>query len=311
MTSVSFVIPCFQSREPLIALVDKIFSIADSNERAVEVVLVLDSRDILTSGLLGDSVFASDRVRIVELSRNFGQHNALAAGICRTAGDFIVTLDDDYQHKPEDAFDMVDLLITDNGLDLVYGCPQKSRQSPARFAAGRLLRSALRLAGFRNSRVIGPFRAFRGPFRRAFGGLSGPNVSVDVVLSWVVGSLVAVEVDYQKRAQGVSGYSLKKLLKLAMTYLVTQSVGLLRFGLYVGLFGMLVTVGSGIFTLFSFLAGGITEPGFTTVVLLVALTGSLQLFILGILGEYIGLQHRRGMSFPLNFVLRDSGARDE
>lgn len=311
VTSISFVIPCFQSRETLGVLVADIFRVADSNDRTVEVVLVLDSRGISTSGVLGDSVFASDRVRIVELSRNFGQHNALVAGICRTTGDFIVTLDDDYQHKPEDAFDIVDLLVTEHGLDLVYATPQKSRQSPARFAAGSLLRGVLRLAGLKNSRIISPFRAFRGQFRRAFSGLHGPNVSVDIILSWVVGSVVSVEVDYQERAQGVSGYSHKKLLNLAMTYLIAQSVGPLRFGLFAGLFGLLVTVGSGIFTLFSFLVGGVREPGFTTVALLVALTGSLQLFILGILGEYIGQQHRRGMSFPLNFVLRDSGARDE
>jgi len=306
---ISFVIPCFQSRESLVHLCKEILDLARRRDVAVEIVLVLDSRDISQSGLFDDPVFASEQVRIVELSRNFGQHNALVAGISRTTGQFIVTLDDDYQHDPRDAFFLVDQLVNETALDLIYATPRQPRQTLGRSIAGSLVRVVLRLAGLRNAKMISPFRAFRGDFRRAFDGIPGPTVSVDIVLSWVVGPTKSVNVDYQERSHGVSGYSLAKLFRLALTYLTSHSVGPLRLSFVAGLAGLIVTAGSGIFTLVSYLAGRISEPGFTTVALLVAFTGSLQLFILGILGEYIGQQHRRGISFPLNFVLRDSGPR--
>lgn len=306
---ISFVIPCFQSRESLVHLCKEILELARSRDVAMEIILVLDSRDISNSGLFDDPVFASEQVRIVELSRNFGQHNALVAGISRTTGQFIVTLDDDYQHDPRDAFFLVDQLMNDTALDLIYATPRQPRQTLGRSIAGSLVRFVLRLAGLRNAKMISPFRAFRGDFRRAFDGIPGPTVSVDIVLSWVVGPTKSVYVDYQERSHGVSGYSLVTLFRLALTYLTSHSVGPLRLSFVAGLAGLILTAGSGVFTLVSYLAGRISEPGFTTVALLVAFTGSLQLFILGILGEYIGQQHRRGISFPLNFVLRDSGPR--
>ena len=304
---ISFVIPCFKSRPVLAALCGDILELAAERRLAVEIILVLDSRDISNSGVLADPIFAPENVKIIELSRNFGQHNALAAGISKSVGQFIVTLDDDYQHDPEDAFSLVEQLKEDNGLDLIYATPRQSRQTLLRSTAGTALRAVLRLAGLRNADAIGPFRAFRGDFRRAFESLRGPTVSIDIVLSWVVGSVKSVVVDYRERTEGVSGYSAGKLFRLAMTYLTSHSVAPLRLSFFAGLAGLTLTAGSGVYTLVSFLAGQISEPGFTTVALLVSFTGSLQLFILGILGEYIGQQHRRGNSLPLHFVLRENG----
>lgn len=299
-------IPCFRSRPVLADLCGDILELAAERRLGVEIVLVLDSRDISNSRILENPIFAPANVRIIELSRNFGQHNALAAGISKSAGQFIVTLDDDYQHKPEDAFRLVEQLREDKGLDLVYATPRQSRQTLLRSTAGTALRTVLRLAGLRNANAIGPFRAFRGDFRRAFESLRGPTVSIDIVLSWVVGSVKSVVVDYRERTEGVSGYSAGKLFQLAMTYLTAHSVAPLRLSFFAGLAGLTLTSGTGVYTLVSFIAGRISEPGFTTLALLVSFTGSLQLFILGILGEYIGQQHRRGNSLPLYFVLREN-----
>lgn len=76
---ISFVIPCFKSRPVLAALCGDILELAAERRLAVEIILVLDSRDISNSGVLADPIFAPENVKIIELSRNFGQHNALAA----------------------------------------------------------------------------------------------------------------------------------------------------------------------------------------------------------------------------------------
>jgi glycosyltransferase involved in cell wall biosynthesis len=306
LTKVSFIIPCFRSDTALVDLVGAIQQGALERQHSLEVILVLDSRDLRANEILSEPVFDSSDIRIIELSRNFGQHNATATGISRASGDFVVTLDDDYQHLPQDAFSIIDSMIADDSQDLVYAVPMRKHQSNIRRVFGGGIRQVLRWAGLSYAGKISPFRVFKGEFREVFLGLPGPHVSVDIVLSWVVNSVSAVPVVFQPRASGKSGYSTFALVRLAFVYLLTHSIAPLRLGLLLGFFGFVSSFVAGVAVFVNYLLGNISEPGFTSIALMVALLGSAQLLVLGILGEYVGQQHRRGMAVPLAFVLKDS-----
>ncbi len=304
----SFVIPCYKSTPALRELVCLLLLLSAQRGLSAEIILVHDSREPRTSELLSGLMNDFENVTLVQLSRNFGQHNATAAGIATTAGQIVVTLDDDLQHPAEAALEMVEELQRESQVDLVYGVPRKAKQKLLRFFFGTLLRALLKIAGLKYAESISPFRAFRGRFRDCFIGLPGPHVSVDVVLSWSVGEVKSVKVNFRDRSQGDSGYSGRKLVRLAIVYLLSFSTLPLRLALLIGVAGSAMTIVFAIAVVVQYLDGSITEPGFTTITLLLSLVGSLLLMVVGIIGEYVGLQHRRGMGQPLYFVLGQFGA---
>jgi hypothetical protein len=139
--------------------------------------------------------------------------------------------------------------------------------------------------------------------RAAFQTSTGPNLSVDVILSWVVDTPTTVECDFGNRDIGTSGYTSLGLFRLALGILLAYSTQPLRFGVYLGAVGMLFSMVYGAVTFGVYVFGGIAVPGFTTIALLVISLGSVQLLLLGIIGIYLGEQHRRSMSQPAYFII--------
>ena len=298
----SFVIPCYRSPASLSKLVSDLVEQANGANHNFEIVLVQDSPDSETSSLLDRLEKQFKAVRTVRLSRNFGQQAATVAGIVESRGDIIVTLDDDYQHRPADALEMIRILTGDPAISLVYARPVIPSDSATRVKSGSLFRRVLKVSGLKFADSLSPFRAFRGYLREAFTSTKGPNVSVDIILGWVIDNPHTFETEFNVRTDGKSGYTQKALLKLALSILLTQTVRPLRAGIHLGIFGVAGSLVFGLFILGNYLFGGIAVPGFATTILLILLLGSLQLFILGIIGLYVGEQHKRGMRQPAYFI---------
>ena len=303
----SFVIPCFQSTQALRNLVSDLTEEARNSLASFEIILVRDSSDEKTATLLNQIEKDFSETRQLKLSRNFGQQAATVAGIAHSSGDVIVTLDDDYQHQPSDAISMIEILAKDPDIPLVYARPLAPSDSTERVRNGRLFRQVLRFAGLKFAESLSPFRAFRGYLRGAFESVSGPTVSVDVILSWVVDRVETFDCEFKSREVGASGYSTSALIKLALGVLVTYTTKPLRAGIYLGFTGVTLSVIYASVILIQYLFGGIAVAGFATTTLLVLFIGSVQLLILGVLGLYVGEQHRRGMRQPA-FLLREDGA---
>ena len=299
----SFVIPCYRSTDSLRHLVTDLAERNGGSLEGFEILLVRDSTDNETAQLLDQLEQQFVEVRQVKLTRNFGQQAATVAGIAHSSGDIIVTLDDDYQHKPSDAIGMVKFLLENPDVQLVYARPLAPSDSTNRVRNGTLFRRLLRFAGLKFAESLSPFRAFRGYLREGFKSVSGPTVSVDVILSWVVDRVETFECEFKSREDGVSGYTKKALVKLALAILLTYTTRPLRAGIYLGFAGVTASLIFATVILARYVIGGIAVAGFTTTTLLVLFIGSVQLLILGVLGVYIGEQHQRGMRQPA-FLLR-------
>jgi glycosyltransferase involved in cell wall biosynthesis len=245
-------------------------------------------------------------VRGLDLARNFGQHNALLAGIRAARGDVIVTLDDDLQHPPEEIPRLLERL--DEGVDVVYGTPGTRRHTFWRNVAAWLIRFSLRSSMDSDvARSVSPFRAFRADLRQTFESFSGPYVSVDVLLSWATNRFASVPVAHAERLSGRSTYSLGKLLALALTMLTGFSTWPLRMASLLGLastlFGFLVLV----YVLVRFTFEGNPVPGFPLLASLIAIFSGAQLLTLGIIGEYLARVHVRTMERPPYAVREEIG----
>lgn len=299
----SFVIPCYRSTPALKALVSDLTALAREQLQRFEIILVRDSTDPDTTFLLDEIATTHQEARVIRLSRNFGQQAATVAGITESIGDVVVTLDDDYQHRPADALEMVAVLAREPLLHLVYARSVDASDSRSRTIAGSLFRGVLGYAGLKFADSLSPFRAFRGYFRDAFRTVAGPNVSVDIILSWVVDSVESMICEFNTRSAGKSGYSRRNLVKLALAILLTYTTRPLRSGVYLGSIGVALAIVFAAVILGTFLFGGITVPGFVTTTLLTLSLASLQLLVLGIVATYVGELHQRTTRQPTYFIV--------
>jgi glycosyltransferase involved in cell wall biosynthesis len=293
-TAISVVVPVYNSETTLEELVARILDILPGPD--IEVILVNDGSVDASWSKIVALAAANPTVRGLDLARNFGQHNALLAGIRAANGDIIVTLDDDLQNPPEE---IPKLLARLGAVDVVYGIPVERSYVFWRNIATRLVRASLRgPMGAQVAAWVGPFRAFHSDLRRAFDSFEGPDVSIDVLLSWGTSRFAAVAVEHREREFGQSSYSFGKLSALALTMLTGFSTRPLRIASLLGLtstlFGVLVLI----YVFVRLILEGNPVPGFPFLASLVAIFSGAQLLTLGIIGEYLGRVHARTMDRP-------------
>ena len=305
MTSVSVVVPVYNSEPSLEELVNRLEAVLTGDH---EIILVDDGSADGSAAAIRRIAAAHPHVRGVFLMRNFGQHNALLAGIRQASCDTIVTIDDDLQNPPEEIPKLVELLARGN--DLVYGKPARPQHYLWRQASSRLIRLALgRIIGSRMASIVSPFRAFRSELRRAFDNYSGPYVSIDVLLSWGAGRVASVDVDHAPRKHGRSTYRPLKLASHAVNMLTGYSTWPLRLASIIGFFFTVFGVGVLTYVVGRYLMLGYSVAGFPFLASIIAIFSGAQLFALGIIGEYLGKVHFRMMDRPPYVI--DSTTADE
>ena len=303
---ISVVVPCYRSAATLPELVSRTESALDAlvDEKTIEgweVILVVDGSVDETGNVAASLARTHAGVVAAELHRNYGQHSALLAGIRLASNDLVVTLDDDLQHPPEEIRALIEPLADDT-VDLVYGVPLAEEHGVLRSAASRFVKAALSATGVANAQWVGAFRAFRTQLRDAFAQASDPSPNIDVLLSWSTSSVRAVEVRMDKRQVGRSGYTFSSLMRHAMNMVTGYGTLPLRLATWLGFcFGALGFLALA-YVLVTYIVGITTQPGFTTIVALIALFAGVQLITIGIIGEYVGRSHFRSMNKPAYFI---------
>ena len=299
--SLSIVIPCFRSAATLPTLIEGIAAAVPAAHRPYEVILVVDDDEDGTWDATTRLTRLDPAVRAIRLSRNYGQHNAIVAGIRAARHDVIVTMDDDLQHPPEEIPVLLRALTPE--VDLVYGVPRAEEHRALRSVASRFVKWALaRTLRIRDARSVSAFRAFRAHLAPAFDRIAGPHACVDVALCWATSRITATTVRMRHRVDGRSGYTLRALIRHTANMVFGFSTSPLRLvtavGVAVGMIGLLLFAK----VTYSYFSGATTVAGFTTIASMVALFASAQLVALGVLGEYIGRIHTGGMGRPTYLV---------
>lgn len=303
MTSVSVVIPCYRSEATLPPLVERLRAVLGPATDAHEVVLVVDGSPDDTWSVARDLADRHAEVRAVRLSRNYGQHNALLAGIATARYDVVVTMDDDLQHRPEEVPRL--LAALDDEVELVYGVAVQEEHSWLRSLASRSVKLAMsRGMRIEGARDISAFRAFHTYLRDAFAGVGGPHVALDVALSWATTRAVAVPVTMDQRTVGQSGYTGRTLVAHAVNMVLGYSTAPLRLVIYLGLLCAALGVLLLAVILVQYFSGATTVAGYTTISSLVAIFSGAQLLALGVLGEYVGRIHGSQTGRPA-YVVRE------
>lgn len=309
--SLSIVVPVYNSEKSLPQLAARLAQVLPEIADRYELILVNDgSRDDSWTVVQKLST-QYDWARGINLMRNYGQHNALLCGIRAARFEIVVTMDDDLQHPPEEIPHLLREL--ESGFDVVYGAPQTQNHSFLRTLASEATKIVLQNAmGADVARRISAFRAFRTHLRRAFADYGGSFVSVDVLLTWGTSRFKAVFVEHNRRAVGETNYTLRKLVAHAINMITGFSVLPLQAASVVGfaftIFGIAIliyVVGRYVWD------GGSSVPGFPFLAAMIAIFSGVQLFSLGVIGEYLARMYARSMNRPTYQILESLGATND
>jgi glycosyltransferase involved in cell wall biosynthesis len=305
----SVVVPVYNSAGMLRDLVARLGPALRELATDFELLLLNDGSRDGSWAVIQELAAAHPWVRGFDMSRNFGQHNAIICGMREARFDTIITMDDDLQHPPEE---IVKLLAKyDEGFDVVYGTPEREQHGLWRDLASQITKMAMKGAmGIDIARNVGPFRVVRTDVRRAFESYRSPFVSVDVLLTWGTTRFAAIPVRHDPRREGVSNYTFRKLVTHAVNMLTGFSTWPLQFASMVGFAFTLFGIGVLFYVVARYFIDGRAVPGFAFLASAIAIFSGAQLFAIGVIGEYLARMHFRMMEKPLYLVRTATEAAD-
>ena len=305
-TGVSFVIPVYNAEGSLPELVRRLREVMAAARIPCELIFVNDASRDRSMEVLHGLAGGSRDIVVLDLMRNYGQHNALLCGIRAARHPVIVTMDDDLQHPPELIPDLLAALTYDR--DVVYGTPRDQPHGLLRGFASVVTKWTLQgVMGAEIARQVSALRIFRTHLREAFRDYRGPFVNIDVLLTWGTSRFAAIPIRHEPRLQGVSGYSFWKLVTHTFNMLTgftiwpLQAASLLGFALT--LFGFIVLA----FVLIRTWLENAAPAGFPFLASIIAIFSGAQMFAIGIIGEYLARMHFRLMDKPPYCVRSASG----
>lgn len=299
---ISIVVPVFNSEGSLPLLVPRLRQALSG--RRLEILLVNDGSSDGSWDVIRELARQDPSIRGINLMRNYGQHNALLAGIRAARGAVTVTVDDDLQHPPEEIPKL--LAELEKGHDVVYGTPRAMPHSFLRNISSWLTKLAVqKTMGVTTARQVSAFRAFRTRLRVAFDSYQSPYVSIDVLLTWATTRFTAVSVEHHRREIGRSQYTLTALVGHGFTMVTSFTTLPMRLASLIGL----ALTGFGLLTLSYVLAQYMIHhgsvPGFPFLASIISIFSGAQMFALGIIGEYLARMHVRLMERP-SFAIAES-----
>ena len=301
---VSVVVPVYNGAATLPEVVRRVDAALAGSD--YELVLVNDGSADGSWELIAELARENSRIRGLDLMRNYGQHNALLAGVRAARYPVAVTIDDDLQNPPEEIPKLLARL--DEGADVVYGTAAERHYGFWRGLGTRLGKVALRAAiGNDVATSVSAFRAFRTDLRDAFADFAGPYVSIDVLLNWGAARYESVPVEHRPRGEGRSSYSFGRLATHALNVLTGFSTRPLRIASLVGLAFTLFGVAVLVLVVVRYFAEGDNVPGFPFLASIIAIFSGVQLLTLGVIGEYLARMHVRVMDRPAYAVREEVG----
>ncbi|MBD5517496.1 MAG: glycosyltransferase family 2 protein [Lachnospiraceae bacterium] len=303
----SVVVPVYNSERSLDELYKRV---RDTFEHEVkeefELVLVDDSSRDNSFSVMENLRRADSRVKIIQLSRNYGQHSALLCGMNYSKGDFIITMDDDLQHPPEEIPKLIKEINEREDLDVVIGAYVSKKHGIIR-NLGTYMSNLVTAHVFGNDPNL-KLTSFRIMRRFVTENLLQMKVSyprIGHLLLLVSNRIGNVTVEHDKRQYGKSGYSFKRLVKDFFHNISNNTALPLIFLRNIGLFAFVLSGILGLYYMIRYFVVGISIAGWTTIILVLLFFSGLTLLGLGIVGEYLYRVLEETKKLP-NYMIRKS-----
>lgn len=299
----SVVIPVYNEASILKFLFARLWAVFKGLNQEFEIIFVDDgsvdnSYDILKRLCGEDSC-----IKVIRFTRNFGQHQALMAGFAKAKGDIIITLDADLQNPPEEIPKLLSKL--DEGYEIVFGVPIMKQHSWFRRLGSRFSKWVLSKIVQTPNVGFSGFRVIKSDVIKQLRTLKEKGKFIDGLICWMGYKVTSVEVEHHVRKSGKSKYNLLKLVRLWLDMVVSFTNIPLRLAIFGGLaLGIIAFILVIVYVVLYFTMS-YTLPGFITTTLLISFFAGVQLFCLGIIGEYIGRINYEVKNKP-EYIIRET-----
>ncbi len=302
----SIVVPMYNEEEVLPIFTGRLRPLLDGIGEHYEVVAVDDGSTDATGSLLTLLTSTWPELRVIRLRRNSGHQAALMAGLSRSRGEYVASIDADLQDPPEKILDML-ALARGQALDIVYGVrtDRTTDTMPKRVTAGMYYWLMRRLVGSRVPANSGDFRLLSRATVDALVALPEQQPVYRLLVPWI--GFPSGEVHYRRepRAAGHTKYSVTKMFRLAFDSIANFSPAPLRLATWLGGVTMVLCALLAAAAVVSYLNGTVV-PGWTSIFVATMFLGGLQLLCLGMLGEYVGRTYSAVQGRPAYFIASDS-----
>ena len=297
----SLVAPCYNEAENVDAFQDAVISAFEGCGYDYEIVFVDDgSRDATLHNL--KKLYAQQKcpTKVISFSRNFGKESAIYAGMEHADGEYICLIDADLQQRPEIAREMVQILEQQPQFDVVAAYQDRRGEGKVLSFFKKCFYAIInRLSGVSLHSDASDFRTFRRSVKDSLLQLAEYHRFSKGIFAWVGYSTHFIPYTACARHAGKTKWSFRKLLNYAIEGIVGFSTSPLRFATYMGMFTALGAILYSIVVVIQKLMGGILIPGYATIIVLILLLSSIQLFCIGIIGEYVGRTFEQTKDRPI------------
>ena len=303
----SIVIPAYNEEKMILKTTEVVSGIMEREKIPFELVFVNDGSKDQTWEMIEKVAEKNSHVTGIRFSRNFGKESAIFAGLANAEGDCIAVMDCDLQHPPETLVEMYRLW--EQGYEVIEGV-KRSRGKESilhRASAGMFYKIMSKAVQIDMSRAS-DFKLMDRKAVEALLSMPERNAFFRALSSWVGYRTTSVEFDVQERTEGESKWSTWSLIKYAVRNIVGFSSAPLQMITVAGVLTLLLAVVLGIQSLVKYFCGHALE-GFTTVILLLLIIGSLIMLSLGVIGIYIAKIYEEVKGRPRYFIARKISGR--
>lgn len=294
----SIVSPVYKAEKIIDELVKRLTTTLTAITEDYEIILVDDRSPDNGWDKIQEWCKADSRIKGIRLSRNFGQHYAISAGLDHVKGEWVVVMDCDLQDAPESIPDLYKK--AQEGYDLVVARREDRKDHFFKRSFSRLFNRVLSyLTGTEYDEAIANFGIYN---KRVIDQIRGMRESIryfPTMVKWVGFHAAEIVTTHAERFEGNSSYNFRRLLHLALNIILAYSDKPLRLCLK---FGLSIAGISFLFACFNFikwLSGSITEPGFTSIIISIWFLSGCILFTIGVAGLYIGKTFEQARNRPI------------
>ncbi|PPB79723.1 glycosyltransferase involved in cell wall biosynthesis [Albidovulum inexpectatum] len=298
----SIVTAAYNEEDVLPAFLARLKSVLDDIGEPWEIICVNDGSTDQTREILTRVAHEDARIKVINLSRNFGKERALTAGIDHAMGQAVIPLDADLQDPPELIADFVRLWR--EGYDAVYAVRDERDKDSwiKRNTASAFYAAMNRLSNVEIPANAGDFRLMDRRLVDALGQMRERNRFMKGLFAWVGFRQTSVSYRRPGRPAGKTKFNYWKLWNFALDGITGYSTAPLRIAGYFGLLFALLSMCYGVFLIIRTIAFGTDVPGYASTMVAVIFMGGIQLFVLGIIGEYLGRLYSEAKQRPLYLI---------
>jgi dolichol-phosphate mannosyltransferase len=301
MKKISVVSPVYQAAPIIPRLVSEVSSALAELTDLFEIILVDDRSRDDSWNAIKQECNKSSHVRGLRLSRNFGQHSAITAGLGLAKGDWIVVMDCDLQDRPDQISTLYRKAL--EGYDIVFARRRLRRDSRLKRFYSRAFYSVFSyLTETAQDAAIANFGIYHKKVIDAVLDMDDNIRYFPAMVQWVGFQSTRVDVEHSSRAQGESTYNLIMLIRLAINNIISFSDKPLRLVAQAGLILSAVSFVIGLLYLVGFLVGIIKVAGYASLIISIWLTAGINIFVLGLVGIYVGKAFEKIKGRPIYII---------